>query len=131
MYKGSCLCGGITWRLDGEPHDFNYCHCTSCRKASGSSFAANATVMTQRFTLADPRSLLREYESSPGKLRAFCGRCGAPVYARRPAAPETLRIRMGTMDTSYDEPPVAHIFVADRAPWDDIADDVPQHPGPR
>ncbi len=59
--------------------DFGCCHCTSCRKASGSAFGGNAPVDRDRFTLLSGEASLREFESSPGKLRAFCSRCGSPL----------------------------------------------------
>jgi hypothetical protein len=81
MYEGSCLCKSVRYEVTGELGDFGYCHCTSCRKASGSAHAANSPVDRARFRLLSGRETLREYESSPGKLRAFCGNCGSPIYA--------------------------------------------------
>ena len=74
-------------------------------------------------------NLIREYESSPGKMRAFCGACGSPLYSRRAGKPEALRLRIGSLDAP---PPglriEAHIFTADAPPWTD-ADDAPRYPG--
>ena len=80
MYRGSCLCGSIRFEIDGELGEFGYCHCESCRKASGTAHAANSGVLKTQFSLDDPKQLVREYESSPGKFRAFCTNCGSPLY---------------------------------------------------
>jgi hypothetical protein len=128
MYKGSCLCGSIRYEITSELGDFGYCHCTSCRKASGSAHAANAPVDRASFTLVSGREVLREFESSPGKTRAFCSRCGSPIYAFMAATPAVLRIRLGTLDTPFTKHPKAHTWVSDKAPWEPIGDGLPQFP---
>ncbi|HEY8520749.1 MAG TPA: GFA family protein [Gammaproteobacteria bacterium] len=129
MHAGSCLCGAVRYEIEGELGDFGYCHCRSCRKASGSAFGANASVDRARFRLVSGEAALRRYESSPGKIRVFCGTCGSPIYAYLERSPDVLRLRLGTLDTPFAGRPKAHIFVADKAPWDVIADDAPQYPG--
>ncbi|RQP25417.1 GFA family protein [Piscinibacter terrae] len=126
MFEGSCLCGGVKYRLAAEPGAFGYCHCTSCRKASGSAHAANAPVDRAAFELLQGQSLIKEFESSPGKLRAFCSNCGSPLYAYLRATPEVLRIRLGTLDTPFFKQPQAHTWVSDKAPWEPIEGDVPK-----
>lgn len=126
MYEGSCLCGGVKYRLAAEPGAFGYCHCTSCRKASGSAHAANAPIDRAAFKLLQGQPLIREFESSPGKLRAFCTNCGSPLYAYLTATPEILRIRLGALDTPFFKQPQAHTWVSDKAPWEPIEDRIPQ-----
>ena len=94
----TCLCGGIRIALDGPVGPVGYCHCAQCQKASGSAFGANADVRRQEWTWVSGDDLLTEYESSPGTFRAFCRRCGSPVYKRRAADPDTRRIRLGLLD---------------------------------
>jgi hypothetical protein len=127
MYEGSCLCRNVQYEIDGELGEFGYCHCTSCRKASGSAHAANAPVARAQFRLVSGADSLREFESSPGKLRAFCSRCGSPIYAYLTTSAEVLRIRLGTLDTPFEKAPTAHTWVSDKAPWDPIkGDGLPQ-----
>ncbi len=126
MLLGSCLCGTVRYELSAEPGPFGYCHCTSCRKASGSAHAANAPVTRNDFHVASGKERIREYESSSGKFRAFCTRCGSPLYAYLAATPEVLRIRLGTLDTPFTKQPQAHTWVSDRAPWEPILDCIPQ-----
>lgn len=126
MHQGSCLCGEIQYSVDGEPSDFGYCHCTSCRKASGTAHAANAAVARSDFTLSDRQGYLREYESSPGKHRAFCSNCGSPLYAYLNKSPNEIRIRLGTLDTAFTKNAKAHTFVADKASWEIIYGELPQ-----
>lgn len=128
MYKGSCLCGGIAYEIKGEIGDFGYCHCTSCKKASGSAHAANAPVDRADFCLSSGVELVREFSSSPDKVRVFCGRCGSPLYAYRASSPEVLRIRLGTLDSQFTKQPRAHTWVSDQAPWEPIPKGLPEFP---
>jgi hypothetical protein len=116
----------VRFEISGPLGPLGYCHCSQCRRAGGAAFAANADVKRAdlRFTSGEER--IREYESSPGCFRAFCSRCGSPIYKRRSSAPDVARIRLGLLE---DDPGVrarVHVFVADKAPWFEIADSLPQ-----
>jgi hypothetical protein len=126
MFKGSCLCRGVRYELSAEPGAFGYCHCTSCRKASGSAHAANAPVDRANFHVLSGKQLIREFESSSGKFRAFCTNCGSPLYAYLSAIPDVIRIRLGTLDTPFLKQPQAHTWVSDKAFWEPIDDSIPQ-----
>ncbi|HBZ69466.1 MAG TPA: hypothetical protein DEP35_06940 [Deltaproteobacteria bacterium] len=128
MLEGGCLCGGVRFRVTGKLGPAVYCHCKQCQRASGSAFAANAPARTRYFELTSGDDLVSEYESSPGKYRAFCRRCGSPVYSRRDADPEIRRIRLGTLDSDPQRRPLAHFWVASKAPWHSINDSLPQYP---
>ncbi|MEN8183932.1 MAG: GFA family protein [Myxococcota bacterium] len=128
MLEGRCLCGGIEYEIDGEVGPIGFCHCSYCRRASGSAFASNATSSSAAFKLRSGEALLKEFESTPGKLRSFCSRCGSPIYARVPALPEILRIRVGTLTSDPISRPGGHYDVASKAVWFTITDELPQSP---
>lgn len=128
MLEGSCLCGAVRYRIDGELGPIVCCHCSMCRKAQGTAFAANAPVDAARFRVVEGEGALRSYRSSPGKERVFCGTCGSPIFSRRDGAAD-VRIRVGTLDTPISVRPVAHIHAASKATWWEIADELPRHPG--
>jgi hypothetical protein len=117
MIQGSCLCGGVQYEYDGEFGAITVCHCSDCRKAQGGSGVIAALVNATRFRWLRGQALISEYESSPGKKRAFCNRCGGPLYSRRDDLPGVLRLRMGSIDTPTDATPQAHIFTANLPPW--------------
>lgn len=129
MYQGSCLCRQIPYELTAERGDFGYCHCVSCQKASGSAHAANAPIDRAHCRLRSGAERLRELESSPGLFRAFCTHCGSPLYAYRSANPNVLGIRLGTLDTLFAKQPQGHKYVAEKASWVPINDDLPPFPG--
>ena len=127
MLEGGCLCGGVRFRIDGKLGPAGFCHCKQCQRASGAAFAANAPARTRYFQLVTGSELVSEYESSPGKFRAFCRRCGSPIYSRRDSEPELRRIRLGTLDGDPGRRPLAHVFVGSMAPWFTIHDALPQY----
>lgn len=129
---GGCLCGSVRYRYDGELGGrfgaVTECHCSQCRKAQGAP-AAVAPASATALTFTSGRSRVREFESSPGKFRAFCERCGSPLYSRRAEKPDVLRLRLGALDNPPADLRIeAHIFCDDRAPWEDDTD-APTYPG--
>ncbi|HET7793030.1 MAG TPA: GFA family protein [Rhizobacter sp.] len=128
IYTANCLCEGIKFRITGTLASIQVCHCSQCRRAQGTPFATNLPVARDAFHLDSGAELLTEYESSPGKKRAFCSRCGSPVYSRRDEIPETLRIRAGLLNEPLPVRPVAHFCTASKANWWPIEDGLPQFP---
>jgi hypothetical protein len=126
MITGRCLCGDVGYEIDGKLGPAGYCHCSQCRRANGSAFAANAPARAKYLRFVSGREQIREYESSPGKSRAFCARCGSPLYSRRVSEPELYRIRLGSVDGDPGRRPLAHVFVGSKAPWFEITDELPR-----
>ncbi|WP_437670357.1 GFA family protein [Sorangium sp. So ce131] len=123
MISGRCLCSGVRFEITGEIGTVVQCHCSMCRRANGTAFATNAPVHADVFRIVQGQELITEYESSPGRLRAFCSRCGSPVYSRMPDRPEIRRVRLGTLDEDPGARPVAHIWISAKAPWDTLPED--------
>ncbi|MFW7525391.1 GFA family protein [Vibrio ostreicida] len=127
MYTGSCLCGSIQFTLNGSISDPIYCHCSRCRKASGSAFATNGFINTADLTLSDAEETLKFYESSEGKRKYFCATCGAPIYSASAAKPDKLRIRLGVIDSDIAERPISHNFITSRGNWEEIDIQLPMY----
>lgn len=127
MYTGSCLCGKVKFEISSAISDIVFCHCSQCRKAQGSAFGANGFVKQVDFKFASGEDSLSSYQSSHGKHRCFCKICGSPIISKRDNAPEKLRVRLGSLDTDITENAVGHIFVQDKANWDEINDNLPQY----
>ncbi|MFN3581941.1 MAG: GFA family protein [Pseudomonas sp.] len=128
MYTGKCLCGGVTFEIQGELEPVQVCHCSQCRRAQGGPFATNIPVAASAFRLLTGADLLTAFESSPGKQRVFCKTCGSPIYSKRVDLPETLRVRAGTIEGELRTKPVAHFYYASKANWFEINDEVPTFP---
>ena len=120
MPKGSCLCGTVRFELDGPPDLMNLCHCSMCRKVTGSAYGVFAHASTTRFAWLSGQDAVRAFESSEHGRRAFCSRCGANV----PAVFDTnahVVILAGGFDDDPGIVPAAQIFVGSKAPWHDVA----------
>jgi hypothetical protein len=129
MHTGSCLCGGVRFTVEDELQPIQLCYCAECRKAQGGPVASNIPVDAGAFKLLSGADLLREFESSPGKQRVFCSRCGSPVFSRLTSRLEVLRIRAGLLEQPLPVRPSRHAFVADKANWWTIPEDgLPRFP---
>lgn len=93
---------------------------------SGSAFAAGATILTASLRFVAGQELLKEWESSPGNQRVFCGRCGSPILKRKDKDPEHIRFRPGTLDSDPGVTISKHLHVSSKAPWVEIKDGLPQ-----
>jgi hypothetical protein len=124
-HRGSCNCGAVRFEIEGELGPFGFCHCRTCRKASGTAFTANASVKREQVRFLGGEDAIRRYESSPGVFRCFCGTCGSPIYKEQPDLPGTIRIRLGTLDTDVGAKPLAHAFWGEKADWYDLKGEMP------
>ena len=127
MLNGSCLCGGVAYEVDVASGPIVHCHCATCRKAHGSAFSSVMPVPRDRFRWVRGEDLLSTFESSPGKFRRFCSRCGSQIFAERPAQPNVL-LRLGCLDTPITDRPKQHIWRSDGASWFDPKDQLPELP---
>jgi hypothetical protein len=121
-----CLCEAVRFEIDGPFGPVVYCHCSQCRRASGTAFAANADVTAADVRWIAGRERLAEYEASPGAFRVFCSRCGSPLFSRSTARPEVIRVRLGALDGDPGRRAVAHVWVGSKAPWFEITDALPR-----
>ena len=126
MYSGSCLCGGITLEISGVIDSIIHCHCSKCRKSSGTAYATNGFVALTELKITAGEQLLASFESAPGKLRHFCKICASPIFSSNVADPERIRLRLGILDSPIAERPISHNFVSSKANWDDLDVQLPR-----
>jgi hypothetical protein len=130
---GKCLCGAIAYEVNGElpTHDGTMpvpilCHCKQCQRQSGTAFAAAAMTPVAQLNITQGNALIKRYESSPGTFRSFCSQCGSMLFFAQNSAPQNIYFSLGTLDECTLKPRV-HLYVSSKAPWYDIADNLPQH----
>lgn len=128
MYQGSCLCGEVKFTITGKISHIVYCHCSQCRKVQGSAYATNGIVHESDFTVIQGETSLTEYKTVTGQSKFFCRHCGSPIMSTNKAKPGDIRVRLGTIESEITERPECHIFVASKANWDEITDELPQYP---
>jgi hypothetical protein len=125
--RGSCLCGGVKFAIEGPLLRPLNCHCSNCRKQHGAPFRSRVRVRIADFRWLQGEDLVRFFESSPGFQRGFCSVCGTPVI-NKSAVPE-YGVPLATLDGDPGVRPELHCFVASKAAWFEISDPLPQHPG--
>ena len=125
VLAGSCLCGAVAYEVGAGAGPIVHCHCATCRKAHGSAFSSLAAVPRAAFRWTRGESQLSAYESSPGKLRRFCARCGSQIVAER-VGRDTVMLRLGCLDTPIVDKPRCHIWRSDGASWYDPGDKLPE-----
>jgi hypothetical protein len=126
MLRGSCLCGGVRYEISGPLSYPLNCHCSMCRKAHGAAFRSRARVKADDFRWTQGAELVTYYESSPGNHRGFCRVCGSPLLSRFDNDPRSYGLPLGALDDDPGIKPGFHVFVASKAPWYDITDELPQ-----
>ena len=126
MLRGSCLCGGIRYEISGKLDAARNCHCSMCRKAHGAAFRSRATVRSADFRWTAGEHLLAFFESSPGNHRGFCRVCGSPLLSKFDSDTSVFGLPLGALDDDPGIRPKMHVYVADKAPWFTITDDLPQ-----
>ena len=113
---GSCLCGKVRYRVEGAFERFYLCHCSHCRKGSGSAHAANLFSSTATLTWLSGEGSITSFQL-PGTrhVRSFCADCGSALPF---ANAHGVVVPAGSLDTDIDIAPDGNIFTASRASWD-------------
>jgi hypothetical protein len=126
--RGSCLCGGVAFTVKGPPQQAWMCHCLRCRKARGALHACNAFFPAEAFRFTRGEELVESYKVPEAErfMQHFCRRCGGKL-PRPNLQRGTVVVPMGTFDDSPGLAPQGHIFVASKAAWEEIPDDLPQY----
>lgn len=122
MLTGGCLCGAVRFEIDGTLGPITCCHCSRCRRASGSAFTTAGSVDRDCFRVTSGSDLVAEYASSPHYRRAFCTRCGSQLWGRPDEYP-VLLVRAGGLDEDPGTRIVAHIMMGSKAAWLEADDD--------
>lgn len=127
MYKGSCLCKKVKLTVNGPIKSIIHCHCSLCRKNSGTAYATNGFVDSADLTVTEGKECLSTFSFKPGKHRHFCQYCGSPVYSSNDQDPSRVRLRLGILDSDINERPGSHNFLGSKANWDDLDADLPRY----
>ncbi|UCC57292.1 MAG: GFA family protein [Gammaproteobacteria bacterium] len=126
--SGSCLCGEVTYQYTGRSKVFQYCHCTRCRKFTGSAYAANIIVDPSRFRWLSGEDCVGRFEL-PGARHfatSFCRNCGSSLPWLTQSGTAVV-IPAGTLDSDPNEKPVHNIFMANKAPWFEEVDNLKKY----
>ena len=116
--RGSCVCGAVAYTIEGPFRGFQYCHCSRCRKRSGSSHLANIFVPVGQFVWERGEDLVKRFELPDAKYwsTAFCTECGsaAPWLTKNG---RVMVVGAGGLDDDPGDRPTFSVFYGSRAPW--------------
>lgn len=114
---GSCLCGAVRYRATGQPRRFFHCHCSRCRKVTGTGHASNLFLKgTLEWRQGESQVRLFKLPEAERFSNSFCESCGS----RLPRSIEAMGVVMipaGSLDVEAPIMPEARIFSGSRAAW--------------
>jgi hypothetical protein len=116
----------VRFEIAGKVSGIGHCHCSLCRKATGT--ASNAVLLTsaRSFRWLEGEELGQSWERPTGWGTTFCRVCGSPLPRVHPNG-KVLWVPAGILDDDSGTRVEQHIFVGSKAPWDEIHDGVPQY----
>ena len=117
-FSGGCLCGGVQYKITGDVLRFYHCHCSRCRKITGTGHATNIMVVADTVDWLAGESLLSNYKVPEAKrfYSQFCAQCGSPLPRQVPERGMVV-IPAGSLDSNPGIKPEAQIFWDSRAEW--------------
>ena len=122
---GKCLCGAVHYAVADEFVYAANCHCSNCRRTTGSAFKPFAGIGRNRLRIIkgeDNLMIVGEANAND----THCSLCGSLLYSVvRDGA--FVHVAMGTLVDDPSIRPRAHIFVGSKAPWFTITDDLAQY----
>ncbi len=122
---GSCLCNAVKFEVKGEFKKFFLCHCSRCRKSSGSAHCSNLFAPGATLTWLSGQDKLSFYKHPDTNFaRQFCSICSSlvPIYVE---ARDIVTVPAGCLDSDVEILPQAHIFTDSKGNWDKVINDVP------
>ena len=125
MFTGSCLCGKVSFQLDGALTEPRYCHCANCRKFSGTSPAAWAMARSSQLR-THATTAVSEFNSGRG-IRCFCSECGSSVWFKSIDYPDIVGIPLGTIESGDVPKPQMHLWITSKPDWCALHDDKPKY----
>jgi hypothetical protein len=125
--SGKCFCGAVEYEVADEFEYSAYCHCSDCRRTTGSAFKPFAGIRRTKFKLNRGDTDLLVYGDARGN-DTHCKFCGSLVFSVvRDGA--YVHVPLGTLVDDPTIRPTKHIFVGSKAPWFEITDDLPRFEG--
>ena len=124
--EGGCACRAVRYRLLSAPLIVHACHCTQCQRLSGTAFALNALIESDRLELLAGEARPVPVTGASGKPQAIfrCPDCRTALWSHYPGAGTKIAfVRVGTLDRPALLPPDIHIYTSTRLPWLELPPD--------
>ncbi|MGR8946488.1 MAG: GFA family protein [Gammaproteobacteria bacterium] len=129
-FKGGCLCGSVRYSACSEPAFTAVCHCSACKRFTGSAFAFLTIYPESEFTTAGRlKSFITQGDSGEDISRYFCGECGSSIYETAAIRPGFVLINAGTLDNPEAVTPVMESFCDNKLAWTKLDEAMQKFPG--
>ncbi|MCE9520803.1 MAG: GFA family protein [Alphaproteobacteria bacterium] len=117
--EGGCACGAIRYRLATSPMFVHCCHCRDCQRQTGSAFAINAIIETDRIKLlkGKPKPFTVPTDSQRPHDIYRCAKCQTALWSDYGRRLVMSFLRVGTLDNAAACPPDVHIFTRSKLAW--------------
>ncbi|HMK11197.1 MAG TPA: GFA family protein [Acidimicrobiales bacterium] len=125
MQTGRCLCGAVTWELNGDLIMTAVCHCDHCQRQSGGAFSVNLVAHDSQLSINGD---LKTYEDRGERgddvyvRRKFCDACGSPIVSELAKTDGVIAVKAGTLDDKSTVLPKVEVWCVDRQPWVSLPD---------
>ena len=126
--EGGCDCKAVRYRMRSAPLFVHCCHCRWCQRESGSAFALNAMIESDRVLNLgiEPEVVHTPSDSGLGQKIARCPTCRVAVWSHYAGSGPIMKfVRVGSLDQPDLMPPDVHIFTATKQPWVVLDETVP------
>jgi len=126
LLSGRCLCGSVHYAVKDEFVYALNCHCSNCRRATGSAFKSFAGIERNKLGITQGQGDLLIFGDENAAHDVHCKICGSLMFSVVREG-EFVHVTLGTLSDAPSIRPTAHIFVGSKAPWYSITDQLPQH----
>ena len=120
LFEGGCTCRQVRYRMKSRPLFVHCCHCRWCQRETGTAFALNAMLESDRLELlaGTPEPVVTPSNSGKGQKILRCPTCRIAVWSHYAGAGDAVAfVRVGTLDQPDRLPPDIHIFTMSKQPW--------------
>ena len=116
-YQGQCLCGEVAFTIDEIPSGIYQCHCSECRKITGTSSNASCLVTERNFSWVKGQSNILSYTHKSGYRSDFCGTCGSLLPNKIKEKP-LYWVPVGALESTQEMEVKAHLCISSKASWE-------------
>ena len=120
---GRCLCGQISYEIEGDLIATAICHCDHCQRQSGAPFSVNLVVMESQITVTGTLKTFEDRGENNDAVyvhRRFCGECGSPIYSALVSPAGVIAVKAGSLDDRSDVAPGVEVWCEHKQPWVDL-----------
>ena len=118
-HEGGCLCGQRRYRIAGDLPAIVACHCSHCRRTSGSAYSLNLVLDEAQVSWQGnaPAAYADKANSGQPLERLFCNHCGSSLASRAALLPGKLIVKLGSLDAPPADAPKMQVWTDSALPW--------------